>query len=74
METVVLVSYRYGIVTEYKADFYSYGKPLHETIFNHKGLEKVRHEGEDYLFMFDSYANALRFFNYADSICLDVSR
>lgn len=73
METVVLVSYQYGIVTEYKADFYSYGKPLNASIFNHEGLEKVRHEGEDYLLMFDSYKNALKFFNYADSIGFDVS-
>lgn len=71
METIILVDFRYNIAVEYKADFYSFGKPLNDMLFNHKGLEKVRHEGETYLFMFDSYASALQFVQYLDSIGLE---
>lgn len=68
----ILVNFQYNIAIEYKASFFDFGKPLGAKLFNHKGLEKVRHEEEAYLFMFDSYANAMVFMQYLYSIGIDV--
>lgn len=70
--TYIIVDFRYGIATEYKGDFNSYGKPLHENIFNHKGLESVRHDGEGYIFKFSNYTDAMIFMQYLDSKGLEV--
>ena len=72
METVIKVDFRHNVASESKADFYSFGEPLHDEIFNHKGLEEVRHEGETCLFKFASYSDAMVFMQYVDSIGIDV--
>lgn len=70
--TFVIVNFQYGIAIEYKGDFYNYGKPLHENIFNHTGLLEVRHEGEGYIFKFSNYADAQVFMQYLGSKGLEV--
>lgn len=72
METFIIVGFRYNVATEYKKDFYSFGKPLRAKIFNHKGLESVRYNDETYLLKFSSYEDAMLFMQYADSIGIDV--
>ena len=73
METLIIVGFRYKVATVYKTDFYSFGKPLRASLFNHKGLESVRYNNDEtYLFKFSNYSDAMLFMQYVDSIGINV--